>query len=457
MYLINVTMANWNKLSWRNFPVKQQPIYKELAQLQKVEDTLSSLPGLVSVEEIQMLSSKLEQVCEGKAFLLQGGDCAESFSGCNEQNLQAYFKIMLQMNFALMHASQMPVIKVGRIAGQYAKPRSSDTENVDGQELPSYRGDMVNNIKTDPESRKPDPDNMIKAYYHAAVTLNYLRSLACGGYSKLSNIQNWNNDFLKQTKHFSRFEKVIQDINKTLHFIESCGINSSNLKQLAEAEFFTSHEALILPYEQSLTRLDEATEQFYCTSAHMIWIGERTRNIDEAHIEFARGVANPVGVKVGPSITEDELLRLVNTLNPNNSKGKLTLISRMGKKKIGQVLPRLIRKTQEYGLNVIWSCDPMHGNTVKANNGLKTRNFDDIIAEVKSFFEIHQAESSYAGGVHLEMTGQDVTECLGGAQNISEPELLKCYKTYCDPRLNASQSIELAFLISEYFLADTKK
>ncbi len=440
---------NWTPDGWREFPIKQQPEYNDKNRLEKTLKSLEAVPPLVSISEIRALQSQLAEVAEGKAFLLQGGDCAESFAEFNQKNLKDYFRVMLQMTVALMYGAGSPVVKVGRIAGQFAKPRSADMEIIDGVELPSYRGDIINSMDFNEASRQNNPDNLVKAYHQSTATLNYLRALAKGGEASLNNINLWNQDFIRNSQQGKRFADMVDNINDAFAFIEACRLPLDDIEQLREADFFVSHEGLLLPYEQSLVRFDEKTEKYYACSAHMLWIGERTRTLDEAHIEFFRGIANPIGCKVGPTMKPDELIRLINALNPDNIAGRLTLIARMGANKVEEFLPPLVRAVKSEGLKVVWSCDPMHGNTVKSPNGYKTRPFNDILSEVRGFFAVHNAEDTHAGGVHFEMTGQDVTECIGGAQAISEVDLKNRYHTHCDPRLNASQSLELAFLISE--------
>jgi len=438
----------WKIDSWRNFPIKQQPNYPDKKALSEVENNLSERAPLVQPSEIRELKKSLAKVAEGKGFLLQGGDCAESFAEFNDKNLKSYFRVMLQMTVALMYGAGKPVVKVGRIAGQFAKPRSDDMEKMDGKELPSYRGDMVNGIDFEDEARAPDPQRLIKAYDQSTATLNYLRSLAKGGYSSLKNVNKWNQEFASESAQGRLFKDLVDRINESLGFMEAFGMNLDKMGEINEAEFFTSHEGLLLNYEGALTKFDEDSGEYYDCSAHMLWIGDRTRNLDEAHIEFMRGIANPIGMKVGPSMQPDDLLKIIDVLNPKNEAGRLTLISRMGAEKVEEFLPPLVRKVKEAGKNVIWSCDPMHGNTIKSPNGLKTRPFNKILSEVRSVFDIHKAEGTYAGGIHIEMTGQDVTECVGGAQAISEVNLKDRYHTHCDPRLNANQSVELAFLMA---------
>ena len=438
---------NWKIDSWRNHPIKQQPTYENQAELKQAESHLKELPELVSFNEVEDLKADLAKVSKGEAFLLQGGDCAESFKEFNQLNIKNYFKTILQMTIALMYGMQKPVVKVGRIAGQYAKPRSDDFETINGVSLPSYRGDIINGIEFNEQARKCDPQRLIQAYFHCAATLNYVRTLALGGFSSLKNVNSWNEEFASSLKQKKHIEKIIASINESISFVESCGLNSEDFLQLNSAKFYTSHEALLLNYEEQFTR--QFKGKHYDLTAHLLWIGDRTRNVDSAHVEFMRGIENPVAFKVGPSISEDDLLKLLDILNPKNEAGKITLISRMGAAKVEELLPHLVERVKKEGRNVIWSCDPMHGNTVKSSNGYKTRKFDDILSEIKSFLKIHKSIGSYAGGIHFEMTGQDVTECLGGNQEISEVDLENRYHTHCDPRLNSSQSLELAFLIAE--------
>ena len=443
------TTQDWHVDSWRDFDIQQQPDYLDMDALMATEASLKTLPPLTSPTEIIALKAELALAAEGKAFLLQGGDCAESFAEFTEDNLRKFMRVLLQMTIALMYGAGRPVVKVGRIAGQFAKPRSSGFETQNGIELPSYRGDMVNGMAFDEATRVADPQRLLQAYYQSGVTISFLRSLAKGGYAALDHISQWNMDFVGESPQGKHFKEVVERINDCLDFIRSTGMDTQEMRQLREATFYTSHEGLLLGYESALTRFDEETEQHYACSAHMLWIGDRTRQPDGAHVEFLRGVGNPIGCKVGPSMTVDDLLILCDTLNPNNEAGKLTLIARMGAQKVGELLPPLVRAAKEHGKSVVWSCDPMHGNTIKSPNGFKTRKFIDILTEVRAFFDIHKAEGTYASGVHFEMTGQNVTECLGGAQAISELQLSESYHTHCDPRLNASQSLELAFLIAE--------
>ena len=439
----------WNVDSWRARPIKQQPNYPDAAAVTRAEQKLNNLPPLVSFDEIRQLKKELARAAHGEAFLLQGGDCAESFAEFSEANLQRFFKVLIQMTIALMYGAGSPVVKVGRIAGQFAKPRSDDMETINGASLPSYRGDMVNGMEFEAAARVPDPNRLIDVYYQSAATLNFLRSLARSGYAALPRVAKWNMDFVGSSPQGKHFGEIVQRINDCLDFINATGMNLDATGELSEARFYTSHESLLLNYDACLTRLDKETGIHYSGSAHMLWIGDRTRNPDDAHVEFLRGVGNPIGCKVGPSMTPEDLIRLCDVLNPNNEAGRLTFIARMGAEKVEKFLPPLVRLLKEEGREVVWSCDPMHGNTIKSPNGYKTRKFTDILTEVRKFFAIHHAEGTRGSGVHFEMTGQDVTECLGGAQAISELELSDRYHTHCDPRLNASQSLELAFLIAE--------
>ncbi|MGX5914128.1 class II 3-deoxy-7-phosphoheptulonate synthase [Aliidiomarina sp. Khilg15.8] len=442
-------MTSWSADSWRSKPVQQQPDYPSVEQLSGVEKQLKSYPPLVFAEETRRLQEHLANVCAGNGFLLQGGDCAESFQDFNAPKIRDTFKVMLQMAVVLTFAGSCPVTKVARMAGQYAKPRSSNEEVIDGVSLPSYRGDIINGAEFTAEARVPQPERMLTAYHHGAATLNLLRAFAQGGLADLHKVHKWNMSFVAANPLKDKYQRVAEQIEESLRFMEVLGINASSHPTIHETELFTSHEALLLPYEEALTRIDTLTGLPYDCSAHMVWIGERTRQLDHAHVEFFRGIHNPIGVKIGPGMTPDELMKLLDTLNPGNVAGRITLITRMGSDALAEKLPALIQRVQREGRQVVWSSDPMHGNTVKADNGLKTRNFDAIIRELKQFFAVHQAENSYAGGIHLEMTGQDVTECTGGAYQISESDLQKRYKTQCDPRLNADQVLELAFLVAE--------
>ena len=443
---------NWTKNSWRKNPIKQQPEYQNLDDLRKVTNKLQNFPPLVSFDEVDSLKQDLAKVANGEAFLLQGGDCAESFAEFNSGNIRSYFRTILQMTIALMYGLKKPVVKVGRVAGQYAKPRSAPDETINGITLPSYRGDIINDIEFTPDARKCDPNKLIQAYFHSAATLNYIRGLAQGGYASLKNVNLWNEEFAASLEQQHHIEEIVGKINEALAFIEACGINSQNFLQINSAKFYTSHEALLLEYEEQFIRNlsnKKAPQRNYDLSAHLLWIGDRTRDLDSAHVEFLRGVENPIAFKVGPTMEEGALIKLLDILNPENEAGRITLISRMGAGKVEDFLPKLVKKVKDEGRKVIWSCDPMHGNTIKSGTGYKTRKFEDILSEIKSFLAIHKNLGTYAGGIHFEMTGQDVTECLGGSQKISELDLKNRYHTHCDPRLNSSQSLELAFLIAE--------
>ena len=440
---------SWSPASWRALPIRQVPDYPDPAALAAVETKLKTHPPLVFAGEARSLMSGLAQVAEGKAFLLQGGDCAESFAEFHPDNIRDTFRVLLQMAVVLTYAAAMPVVKVGRIAGQFAKPRSEPMERQGEVELPSYRGDIVNGPAFDLESRTPDPNRLLQAYAQSAATLNLLRAFASGGYADLHNVHRWTLGFIAGNAAGERYKALAERIGETLEFMQACGITPTSVPQLRTTEFYTSHEALLLGYEQALTRIDSTTGDWYDTSAHMVWIGDRTRQLDGAHVEFCRGIRNPIGIKCGPSLEEDDLLRLVAALNPENVPGRLTLICRFGADKVGEKLPRLVRAVKREGAKVVWSSDPMHGNTIKSQSGFKTRPFDRILKEVKAFFDVHRVEGTHAGGVHFEMTGQNVTECLGGAQAISDGDLSSRYHTHCDPRLNASQALELAFLMAE--------
>lgn len=439
----------WTPNSWRNLAIKQQPTYDNQAQLKKAENQLSSFPPLVSADEVEKLKAELVQVVRGEAFLLQCGDCAESFDEFSHENLKGFFRTVMQMTIALMYGIKKPIVKVGRVAGQYAKPRSLGEETINGVTLPSYRGDIVNSIKFEKDARLANPQRLIDSYFYSAASLNYLRCLALGGYGNLEKVNKWNEEFAHSLPSKKNTEDLIEKINDNLDFMRACGLNSKTIPQLTTASFFTSHEALLLNYEEAFTRKNKDNGKFYDLSAHMLWIGDRTRHLDEAHVEFIRGITNPIAFKVGPSINKDELLRLLEILNPQNEPGRITLITRMGASKVEDMLPHLVKSVKDAGSSVIWSCDPMHGNTIKSSTNYKTRKFDEIFSEIKSFFAIHKSLGTHAGGVHLEMTGQDVTECLGGNQKISELNLQDRYHTHCDPRLNASQSVELAFVIAQ--------
>lgn len=438
----------WTKNSWKNYPIKQQPIYPDQEEMNRVLARLEKLPPLVFAGEVRNLQKSLARVCKKEAFLLQGGDCAESFENFGAVNIRDMFKILLQMAIVLTFAGGCPVIKIGRIAGQFAKPRSSDFEELDGISLPSYRGDIINGFEFSEQARIPDPHRMLEAYYQSATTLNLLRGFAKGGLADLHEVHRWNLGFLKKSELHKQYTDISEKISQALAFMEACGINTSNTPSLREVSVYTSHEALLLPYEEALTRVDSLSGEIYDCSAHMLWIGERTRALDEAHVHFLSGVKNPLGVKIGPSASADDIIALANVLNPNNEEGRLNIIIRMGADKIINNLPKIFSKLKSEGLNLVYSIDPMHGNTVKAGN-FKTREFDKIMQEVRSFFEIAISEGVYPGGVHLEMTGKDVTECTGGASNVTAQSLEDRYETQCDPRLNADQALELAFLIAD--------
>ncbi|MGF7441404.1 class II 3-deoxy-7-phosphoheptulonate synthase [Campylobacter concisus] len=439
----------WNRDSWREFNILQQPKYPDLKELKEVEEKLKSLPPLVFAGEARSLKEELAKVCNGEAFLLQGGDCAESFTNFNANNIRDMFKVLLQMAIVLTFAGGYPVVKVGRVAGQFAKPRSSDFEEASGVKLPSYRGDIINGFEFDEKARVPDPKRMIEAYYQSASTMNLLRAFSRGGLADLHQVHKWNLGFVKKPEIGEKYAKLADELTKTLSFMAACGITSANTPVINQTAVYTSHEALLLPYEEALTRVDSLSGEWYDCSAHMLWIGERTRGINDAHVHFLSGVKNPIGVKIGPSAKAEDVIALANKLNPENEAGRLNVIIRMGADKIGENLPKILRELKREGLNIVYSIDPMHGNTVKTSNNYKTREFDKIISEVRSFFEIHKAEGTRAGGVHLEMTGQDVTECTGGALNITESSLEQRYETQCDPRLNADQALELAFLMAD--------
>jgi len=446
--------AKWTPDSWRAKNIKQVPVYKDLAALEAVEKSLKKYPPLVFAGEARRLKSVLSEAASGNAFLLQGGDCAESFAEFHPDNIRDTFRVILQMSVVLTFAAHRPVVKVGRLAGQFAKPRSEPTEKQGDVELPSYRGDSVNGIEFTPEARNPDPQRMLKAYNQSAATLNLLRAFAQGGYADLHEVHRWTLDFVKQSPASERYIDLAERLNDSLAFMAACGLTSETTPQIRETEFYTSHEALLPSYEESMTRVDSTTGDWYDTSAHMLWIGDRTRDPEDAHIEFLRGIGNPLGCKCGPTMDPDTLLKVIDTLNPENEPGRLTLITRMGNEGVEDCLPKLVRAVKREGRSVVWSCDPMHGNTIKADNGYKTRPFDRVRDEVQRCFAVHKAEGTFLGGIHLELTGQNVTECVGGAQEITEESLRDRYHTHCDPRLNADQSLELAFLIAEMLKED---
>jgi 3-deoxy-7-phosphoheptulonate synthase len=441
--------TKWRPDNWRGMPIKQVPDYPDAEALSSVETTLRNFPPLVFAGEARRLKAGLRAVAEGKAFLLQGGDCAESFAEFHPNNIRDTFRVLLQMAVILTYGAACPVVKVSRMAGQFAKPRTADTETQRGVTLPAYRGDIVNGMDFDPASRAPDPQRMLRAYSQAAATLNLLRAFAQGGYADLHRVHSWNQGFVASSPAGARYQEMADRLSETLDFMAAVGLTSETTPQIRETDFYTSHEALLLSYEEALTRIDSTSGEWYDCSAHMLWVGDRTRQPDGAHVEFLRGVKNPIGLKCGPTLETTDLLRLIDTLNPENEPGRLTLIARMGAEKVEVKLPPLIRAVGREGRKVVWCCDPMHGNTIISSTGYKTRQVDRILAEVRAFFAVHEAEGSYAGGVHFEMTGQDVTECIGGAQAITESALSDRYHTHCDPRLNASQALELAFLIAE--------
>jgi len=446
-------VQNWTPNSWRQKKIIQVPEYTDSSALKAVEERLASFPPLVFAGEARALKRQLADVAEGKAFLLQGGDCAEAFAEHGADNIRDFFRVFLQMSVVLTYAAAKPVVKVGRIAGQFAKPRSSDTETKDDVTLPSYRGDIINGIDFDEASRVPDPERQIMAYRQSAATLNLIRAFAQGGYANLEHVHQWTLGFVNDSPAGERYQQLADRIGETLRFMKAIGFSADDHQRLRETDFYTSHEALLLGYEEAMTRTDSTTGDYYSTSGHMLWIGDRTRQPDYAHVEYFRGIKNPIGLKCGPSMTADGLLELCDILNPDNEAGRLTLINRFGHEKVADHLPALVRAVEREGKKVVWSCDPMHGNTISAG-GYKTRPFDYVLSEVKTFFEIHKSEGTHAGGVHFEMTGQDVTECTGGAKEVTADDLGSRYRTHCDPRLNANQSLELAFLIAELLQED---
>ena len=446
--VLEFKMSEWQKTNWRNKPRVQMPDYTDQEALNAVESQLSNYPPLVFAGEARSLKEKLAAASRGDAFLLQGGDCAESFAQFTADGIRDTFKVMLQMAMVLTYGAKVPVVKVGRMAGQFAKPRSAPTEVVNGVELPSYRGDIINELDFSPQARIPDPKKMLQAYTQAAATLNLLRAFSTGGYADVHKVHSWTLGFT-ETEKASKYRVMSERIADALDFIKAAGLDSKIAHELRTVDFYTSHEGLLLEYEEALTRLDSTSGKWLAGSGHMIWIGDRTRQPDGAHVEFCRGVLNPIGLKCGPTTTADDLKVLMNKLNPENEAGRLTLIARFGAGSVGDHLPRLIKAVQEEGANVVWSCDPMHGNTIKSSTGYKTRPFDSVLREVREFFAVHAAEGTVPGGVHFEMTGQDVTECTGGVVAVTDEDLSDRYHTACDPRLNASQSLELAFLVAE--------
>ncbi|UHD44517.1 3-deoxy-7-phosphoheptulonate synthase class II [Aureimonas altamirensis] len=440
---------DWTPATWRSKDIEQVPDYPDPAALAETEKRLASFPPLVFAGEARKLKRSLAEVAEGRGFLLQGGDCAESFAEHGADNIRDFFRAFLQMAVVLTFAAASPVVKVGRIAGQFAKPRSSNSESKGGKTLPSYRGDIVNGIEFDEASRIPSPERQEMAYRQSAATLNLLRAFAQGGYANLDNVHQWMLGFLSGSPQAERYREIADRISETMNFMRAIGINSENHPALRETDFFTSHEALLLGYEEALTRVDSTSGEWYATSGHMIWIGDRTRQLENAHVEYCRGIRNPIGLKCGPSLDPSDLLRLIDRLNPQNEAGRLTLITRFGHERVEAHLPKLIRAVEAEGRKVVWSCDPMHGNTITVND-YKTRPFDRILAEVQAFFNVHQAEGTHPGGIHVEMTGKDVTECTGGAARpVLAEDLSDRYHTHCDPRLNANQALELAFLVAE--------
>jgi 3-deoxy-7-phosphoheptulonate synthase len=445
---------NWTLNSWRSFEAKQLPAYPDAAHVQAVEAEMRNYPPLVFAGEARQLQADLADVAAGRAFLLQGGDCAESFAEFHPNNIRDTFRVLLQMAVVLTFAGKLPVIKVGRMAGQFAKPRSDTHETIDDVSLPSYRGDIVNDIAFTKAGRQPDPERLKRAYMQAASTLNLLRAFSNGGYANLHQVHKWNLDFVGRSPWAEKYQDVAARIGEALDFMKACGVSPESVPQLKGTSFYTSHEALLLGYEEALTRQDSLTGDWYDTSAHLLWVGERTRFENSAHIEFLRGIGNPIAMKVSSATEPDVLMRLIDTLNPANAPGRLTLIARFGADKVDAGLPRLVRLLQKEGRSVVWSVDPMHGNTIKSPSSYKTRPFERILSEVRSFFAIHRAEGTHAGGIHIEMTGQNVTECTGGAIAVTDETLKDRYHTHCDPRLNASQSLELAFLVAEGLQAE---
>jgi 3-deoxy-7-phosphoheptulonate synthase len=442
-------MSTWSPSSWREKPILQQPTYPDQTKLASVLAELKNYPPLVFAGEARSLKDQLANVAQGKAFLLQGGDCAESFSEFHADNIRDTFKALMQMAVVMTYAGGLPVVKVGRLGGQFAKPRSSDHETQGDMTLDSYRGDIINGIDFTEKARVPDPERMIKAYNQATATQNLLRAFASGGLADLHQVSKWNLDFAHKSEVGEKYEELAEDIAKSLQFMEACGVTSKTYRTLRETDFYTSHEALLLPYEEAFTRQDSITGDWYNVAAHMVWIGDRTRQLDGAHVEYMRGIKNPIGIKAGPSMDPDDLVRLAMAVNPDNEAGRLNIIVRMGANKVGDHMPQLIRAVEKEGLNVVWSCDPMHGNTIKSSNNYKTRPVDAILTEMKQFFQVHKSEGTFGGGVHLEMTGKNVTECIGGSFTVTEEDLSSRYHTHCDPRLNADQSLELAFLIAD--------
>ena len=444
-----VTTSGWTPQSWRNCPIRQVPSYPDPDKLAAMEARLAGFPPLVFAGEARNLKAQLARAAQGKAFVLQGGDCAESFGDFNANIIRDTFRVLLQMAVVLTFGGAMPVVKLGRMAGQFAKPRSSDSETLGDVTLPSYRGDIINGPDFTPEARTPDPSRMEFGYFQSAGTLNLLRAFASGGYADLHQVHSWNLDFVRNSSLAEKYQDLSLRIDETLNFMAACGLTSAETPQIRETDFYTSHESLLLPYEQALTRVDSTSGDYYACSAHFLWIGDRTRQLDGAHVEFMRGIKNPIGMKVGPSMEIDDLLRIMDVLDPQNEPGRLTLITRMGAGKVAEKLPALLRAVKRAGRTPVWLCDAMHGNGITTSTKIKTRRFDDIVTELRGFFDAHEAEGTIAGGAHLEMTGQNVTECVGGAGGLSELDLGARYETFCDPRLNAEQSLELAFYLAE--------
>lgn len=442
-------MTEWTPKTWRDKPAKQLPNYPDQARLEWAEGVIGNMPPLVFAGEARNLKQQLADACHGKAFILQGGDCAESFAEFQTNKIRDTFRVLLQMSVVMTFGGAIPIVKMGRMAGQFAKPRSSDEETINGVTLPSYRGDIINKMDFTEEGRIPDPERMIRAYNQSAATLNLLRAFAQGGYADLNEVHRWNLDFVADSPLSERYEQVAADIDRALTFMKACGITGEKVPTMRETDFYTCHEALLLPYEEAMTRVDSTTGDWYDTSAHFLWIGARTQDTDGAQIEFASGINNPIGMKVPPDLDEDTLMKLIDKLNPHNEAGRLSLIARMGAGQVEEKLAPLVRRVKKEGRNVVWICDPMHGNIEKSASGFKTRRFDNILAEVKGFFNVHRNEGTHPGGVHFEMTGQNVTECVGGAHDVTDEDLSSRYHTACDPRLNANQALELAFLVAD--------
>ncbi len=439
----------WKPDTWRDKPAKQLPQYPDQARLEWAEGVIATMPPLVFAGEARRLKAQLADVSAGKAFVLQGGDCAESFNEFSANKIRDTFRVLLQMSVIMTFAGGLPVIKMGRMAGQFAKPRSDDNETINGVTLPSYRGDIINKFEFTPEGRVPDPERMIRAYNQSAATLNLLRAFAQGGYADLQKVHSWNLDFVTDGPLAARYKSMADEIGRALDFMRACGITGDNVAAMRETDFYTAHEALLLPYEQAMTRVDSTSGDWYDTSAHFLWIGARTKQLDGAQVEFVRGIKNPLGLKCPPDLNPDDLIRLIDMINPDNEPGRLSLIARMGAGKVEASLTPLVRKVKEEGRYVAWICDPMHGNTEKSSSGYKTRRFDNILSEVRDFFAVHRNEGTHPGGVHFELTGQNVTECVGGAHDVTEEDLSSRYHTACDPRLNANQALELAFLVAD--------